>query len=61
MNAIRVQVHMKYIFDDNTSKKFYDFWYAFEPSKLLTINDIIEDIRLNFLKNQISLSLEDKD
>ncbi|CAF3340499.1 unnamed protein product [Rotaria sp. Silwood1] len=61
MNAIRVQVHLKYIFDDNTSKKFHDFWYAFEPSKLLTINDIIEDIRLNFLKNQISLSVEEKD
>ncbi|CAF4094082.1 unnamed protein product [Rotaria sordida] len=61
MNAIRVQIHLKYIFDDNSSKKFHNFWYAFEPSKLLTINDIIEDIRLNYLKNHISLSIEEKD
>ncbi|CAF2724945.1 unnamed protein product [Rotaria sp. Silwood2] len=61
MNAIRVQIHLQYVSDDNSSKKYHNFWYAFEPSKLLSIKDIIEDIQLNYLKNQISLSIEEKD
>jgi hypothetical protein len=61
MNAIRVQIHLKYFFDENSSKQFYNFWYAFEPSNLLTIKDILEDIRLNYLQNQISLSTEEND
>jgi hypothetical protein len=59
MNAIRVQIYLKYFFDDNSSKQFHNFWYAFEPSKLLTIKDILEDIQLNYLKNQISLLTEE--
>ncbi len=58
MNSIRVQIHLKYLVDENSSNKFYNFWYAFQPSKLLTINDIIEDIRLNYFKDQISLNDE---
>ena len=61
MNAIRIQIYLKYIFDENSSKQFHNFWYAFEPSKLLTINDILEDIRLNYLQNQISLLIENSD
>jgi len=61
MNIIRVQIHLKYFFDDNSSKQFHNFWYAFEPSKLLTIKDILEDIRLNYLKDQISLLIEEND
>lgn len=61
MSAIRVQIHLKYVFDDNSSRQLHSFWYAFEPSNLLTINDIIEDIRLNYLKNQISSSIEEND
>jgi hypothetical protein len=61
MNSIRVQIHLKYFFDDNSSKQFHNFWYAFEPSKLLTIKDILEDIRLNYLKDQISLLIEEND
>jgi hypothetical protein len=52
MNAIRVQIHLKYFFDDNSSKQFHNFWYAFQPSKLLTVKDILEDIQLNYLKDQ---------
>ncbi len=52
MNAIRVQIYLKYFFDDNSSKQFHNFWYAFQPSKLLTIKDILEDIQLNYLKDQ---------
>ena len=61
MKAVRVQIHLKYFFDDNSSPEIYNFWYAFESSKLLTIKDILEDIRLNYLKNQISLLTEDND
>lgn len=62
MNAIRLQIHLKYIIDENSSSKTcYNFWYAFEPSKMLTINDIIEDIRINYLKDQLSLSMNEKD
>ncbi|CAF1415212.1 unnamed protein product [Adineta steineri] len=52
MNAIRVQIHLKYFCDENSSKQFHNFWYAFEPSKLLTVKDILEDIQLNYLKDQ---------
>jgi len=52
MNAIRVQIHLKYFFDDNSSKQFHNFWYAFQPSKLLTVKDILEDIQFNYLKDQ---------
>ncbi len=61
MNAIRVQIYLKYFFDDNSSKQFHNFWYAFEPSKLLTIKDILEDIRLNYLNDQISSLIEEND
>jgi hypothetical protein len=61
MNAIRVQIYLKYFFDDNSSKQLHNFWYSFQPSKLLTIKDILEDIRLNYLKNQILLLTEDND
>ena len=61
MNAIRVQIHLKYFFDDNSSIKFHNFWYAFQPSKLSTIKDIIEDIRLNYIQNQLSRFTEDND
>ena len=60
MNAIRVQICLKHILDDNTSKQIHNFWYAFEPSKLLTINDIIDDIQVNyFKKNQISCLMKE--
>jgi hypothetical protein len=52
MNAIRVQIDLKYFFDDNSPKQFHNFWYAFQPSKLLTVKDILEDIQLNYLKDQ---------
>ncbi len=52
MNAISVQIHLKYFFDDNSSKQFHNFWYAFQPSKLLTVKDILVDIQLNYLKDQ---------
>jgi hypothetical protein len=58
MNSIRVQIYFKYLFDENSSNKIYNFWYAFQPSKLLTINDILEDIQLNYIKNQISVNDE---
>jgi len=61
MNAIRVQIYLKYFFDDNSSKQFHNFWYAFEPSKLLTIKDILEDIKLNYLNDQISSLIEEND
>jgi len=61
MNSIRVQIHLKYFFDDHSSKQFHNFWYAFQPSKLLTIKDILQDIQLNYLKNQISLLIEEND
>ncbi|CAF3623468.1 unnamed protein product [Rotaria socialis] len=61
MSAVRVQIRLKYMFDDNSTKEFHNFWYAFEPSKLLTIGDIIEDIRSNYIENQISLCIEGKD
>jgi len=61
MNAIRIQIHLKYFFDDNSSKQFHNFWYAFEPSKLLTIKDILEDIKLNYLNDQISSLIEEND
>jgi hypothetical protein len=59
MNAVRVQIYLKYFFDDNSSKQLYNFWYAFQPSIFLTIKDILEDIRVNYLKNQISLLAEE--
>ncbi|CAM4755562.1 unnamed protein product [Rotaria magnacalcarata] len=61
MSVVRVQIRLKYMFDDNSTKEFHNFWYAFEPSKLLTIGDIIEDIRSNYIENQISLCIEEKD
>lgn len=61
MNAIRVQIHLKHFFDDNSSAKFYNFWYSFQPSKLSTMKDILEDIRINYIQNQLSLYTEDND
>ena len=61
MNAIRVQIHLKDFFDENSSKELHNFWYAFQPSKLMTIKDVLEDIRVNYLKTQLSLLTEDND
>jgi len=60
MNSIRVRIYLKYFFDENSSTKFYNFWYAFQPSKFLTINDIIEDIRLNYFQNHIPLNNQEE-
>ncbi|CAF1413679.1 unnamed protein product [Adineta ricciae] len=58
MNAIRVQIHLKYFSDENSSKQFHNFWYAFEPKKLLTIKDVLEDIHGNYLKDQQELIVQ---
>ena len=47
---------------NHQSSNFIIFGMLFEPSKLLTINDIIDDIQLNYLKtNQISFLMKEKD
>lgn len=61
INAVRVQIHLKEFFDENSSKEMYNFWYAFQPTKLTTIKDLLEDIRINYLQNQLSLFTEDND
>lgn len=54
VNAVRVQIHLKDVFDENSSKELYNFWYAFQPMKIKTIKDLLEDIRINYLKNQFT-------
>ncbi|CAF1622689.1 unnamed protein product [Adineta ricciae] len=58
MNAIRVQIDLKYFSDENSSKQFHNFWYAFESKKLLTIKDVLEDIHGNYLKDQQELIVQ---
>ncbi|UJR25102.1 hypothetical protein I4U23_006462 [Adineta vaga] len=52
MNPIRVQINLKYFSDENSSKEFHNFWYAFHPKILLTVKDILEDIHVNYLKEE---------
>lgn len=54
MNGIRVQVHLKCVLDENSSSKLHSFWYAFQPSKVSTIKDLLEDIRGNYLSTQLA-------
>lgn len=56
MNAVRVQIHPQYMFDETSSKPIYDFWYAFHPLKLPTIQDVVRDIQENYLKSQLNAS-----
>lgn len=58
MNVIRVQIHLKHMFDSDPSIPCHSFWYAFQPSTLSTINDVLEDIRVNYLNNQLSSLVE---
>ena len=54
MNGIRVQVHLKCMLDENSSSKLHSFWYAFQPSQVSTIKDLLEDIRVNYLSTQLA-------
>ena len=58
MNAIRVQIHLKHMFESDPSTPCHSFWYAFQPSTLPTIHDVLEDIRVNYLNNQMSSLVE---
>ena len=54
MNGIRVQVHLKCVLEESSSSKLHHFWYAFHPSTVTTIKDLLEDIRVNYLSTQLA-------
>lgn len=58
MNAIRIQIHLEHMFEENVPNEFYSFWYAFHPSKIRTIQDLLKDLYTNYLKPQLSVVIE---
>jgi hypothetical protein len=59
MKSIRVQIHLKYMFDEQqVEKELYPFWYAFQPTAMSTINDLLDDIRTNYLTSQLSTVID---